>query len=155
MKRAPAQSLSKSLMAVVPFIVRRSHFCSFPEDGSAHTDAGRSFFNCDFEIVGHAHGKMVHGECWEIARSKRIAQLAQFAEVVTRAFGIVRERRYGHESEEGQCLQARRGHQHVFELLGMGRYAALGGFTADVDLDEYIQFLSESGGCRVELLGQL
>ncbi len=51
------------------------------ENCGAYSYASRSFFNCNFEVVGHAHRKDIHADNWEMTGCDLIAQFTQLAEI--------------------------------------------------------------------------
>ena len=79
---------------------KRLWLCSLAENRCADADAGGALFDRDFEIMGHAHGKKVHGDGGEPAGGNLIAQGAELPEIRSRALGIFGERRDRHQAAE-------------------------------------------------------
>ncbi len=64
-----------------------SPFVADTEKRRADADFSRAFFDCDFEVVAHAHGKRWHGS--SKAPAELIAQFAQLPEMRARLVAVV------------------------------------------------------------------
>lgn len=119
------------------------------EQRCADTYLCRAFFDGNLEIAGHAHGELGERPIEELGHF--VAQLAQAAKHGTRALGIGRNRRYGHQAAQ---LEMR----HEEEALGQARQvrrfaAGLFGRGIQADFDEHRQPAAVPGGV-IELFGE-
>src|SRR5690242_14125392 len=96
---------------------RRSNcFCSYSEDGGSDAHAGRTFFDGDFELMGHAHRKRVEVDGRNIAGGELVAQFAKLAEIWSATFGIFSVRRHGHQATNAKVRPRWRLAEDGFDL---------------------------------------
>jgi hypothetical protein len=107
-------------------------FVAAAEDGCAYADLGGTFFDGDFEIIGHAHGK--DGEVAADSGGEAVAQIAQGAEIWTRRFGILGPGRDGHQAFEVEMAESHEGDGKRVERFGLD--AAFGRFLGEANFDE-------------------
>ena len=69
----------------------------------------------------------------------------------SRVFG---ERRNRHQSAKFYVFKPRSGDEQLFQLGRIRRHSALCAFSADIDFDQYAQFLAQLLGRGIELLCQ-
>ena len=130
---------------------RGSRVSSVSENCRAHAHAGCSLFNGDFEIARHAHGKHIHADLRQFARGDAVANLVELAEMGSRAFGILRVGRDGHEAANFEISPVRSGLENLFEFAGVGRRSALRALACDVDFDQNGQRLARTFRERIQL----
>src|SRR6185503_15775244 len=86
------------------------------EDGCAHTHAGRTFFNCNFKIVRHAHRQNVHANRGQAPCSHMVTQSAQLAKIGPRFLCVVGKRRNGHQPAKFEVLEPWSSHEEIFQI---------------------------------------
>ena len=115
---------------------------SFPKNCCPHPDAGRSFFNRDFKIVGHAHRQHIRADRGQVSPRDLITQRDQSAKVRPRFLRVFAKWRDSHQSAKFELLEPRSGGQDFFQVAGIGKQSAFRGFTAHVDLYQDRQLLA-------------
>jgi hypothetical protein len=125
-------------------------FRTAAEKSGANANLRGAFFDRDFEIVAHSHGKYRQGTAQRMADC--VAKLAQPAKKRTYLFGVVKIGRDRHQPEQFQIFQ--RGNRS-----GKGKHilflnAVLCRFVSEMDLDQNREVLSFLGCGCVKLLGE-
>src|ERR1700722_3466418 len=118
------------------------------EQGGAGANFGGAFFDGDFEVVAHAHGQ--NRQRFSDAPRYLIAQFGEFAEKRADCFGLVEERRNGHQPTQ---LQIREG-ADAFGQRGQVcfRNSAFRRLVAEVNFDQDAEFFIFGGRRSVEPL---
>lgn len=123
---------------------------AFAEDGRANADLRGAFFNGDFKIVAHAHGKL-RQRAAEL-RLEVVAETAKAAEVRTGVAGIFAEGRNGHEAAKLEMRQLRDAFGESGKLVLLDAGFGFGG--VELDLDENREPLVRFAGGFVEFGGK-
>src|SRR3954447_7448887 len=76
------------------------------EDRSTDANARGTLFHRNFEIVGHAHGQLAHGDIGKRASGDAVAEFAKFSEMRPRVFRILSDGGHSHQAADLEITEA-------------------------------------------------